>query len=217
MAFARRRMNLTILADGTVMAIGGTGSGDSEAAAVLDGRDLGPGDRALDDGRADDARPGCTTRPRSCSPTAGRRRRRRGGGRLRAQIYSPPYLFKGARPTITGSPGLGSLRDDASDHEPRCRVDHVGRPAAALGVDPRLRHEPALRPAELHPVGNTLNAIGPASGGIAPPGDYMLIIKNSAGVPSVASWVRIGTTGGLQPGTVAGRVTDSVSDARSRA
>ena len=35
MANARRRMNLTILADGTVLAIGGTASADSEAAAVL--------------------------------------------------------------------------------------------------------------------------------------------------------------------------------------
>ena len=41
MSFARRRMNLTILADGSVMAIGGTGQADSEAAAVLAGEILG--------------------------------------------------------------------------------------------------------------------------------------------------------------------------------
>ena len=39
-------------------------------------------------------------------------------GRLRAQIYSPPYLFKGARPTISGSPGDRRLGHDVRVHEP---------------------------------------------------------------------------------------------------
>ena len=37
-----------------------------------------------------------------------------------------------------------------------------------------------------------LNATAPANGNIAPPGYYMLFILNSAGVPSVASFVTIG-------------------------
>ena len=37
-----------------------------------------------------------------------------------------------------------------------------------------------------------LNATAPASGNEAPPGWYMLFILNSAGVPSVASWVHVG-------------------------
>ena len=36
-----------------------------------------------------------------------------------------------------------------------------------------------------------LNVQAPASGGDAPPGNYMLFIVNSNGVPSVASWVNL--------------------------
>jgi Domain of unknown function (DUF1929) len=39
-----------------------------------------------------------------------------------------------------------------------------------------------------------LTVSAPASGNIAPPGYYMLVIKNTAGVPSVASWIQVGTT-----------------------
>ena len=132
------------------------------------------------------------------------------GGRLRAQIYSPPYLFKGARPTISGSPASAAYGTTLAITSPdAASITSVAllRPSAAThALDMNQRYVPL----SFTRSGNTLNAIGPASGGVAPPGDYMLIIKNSAGVPSVASWVRIGTTGGLQPGTVAGGVTDSV-------
>ena len=57
--------------------------------------------------------------------------------------------------------------------------------------------------------GTTITATAPASGGMAPPGDYMLIVKNSAGVPSVASWIRIGSSANIQPGSISGSITDS--------
>ena len=37
-----------------------------------------------------------------------------------------------------------------------------------------------------------LSAIAPASANSAPPGWYLLFLVNTAGVPSVASWVHIG-------------------------
>ncbi|MGH2773933.1 MAG: galactose oxidase early set domain-containing protein, partial [Actinomycetota bacterium] len=40
--------------------------------------------------------------------------------------------------------------------------------------------------------GETLRVDGPASAAHAPPGDYMIFIVSSTGVPSVASWVHVG-------------------------
>ena len=70
MAFARRRMNLTLLADGTVMAHRRDGLGRQRSRRGPRRRDLGPGHREVDDASSRWPRPGCTTRPRSCSPTA---------------------------------------------------------------------------------------------------------------------------------------------------
>ena len=213
MAFARRRMNLMLLADGTVMAIGGTASGDSEAAAVLAGEIWNP-----------------TTETWSTVESMGEARMYHSsavlladgrvvvgggeaGGRLRAQIYSPSYLFKGNRPVISGAPGSAAygttIQVTSPDAASITSVALLRPPASTHAFDMNQRYVPL----NFTRSGTTLNATGPASGGVAPPGDYMLIIKNASGVPSVARFVRIGTTGGLQPGTVAGRVTDSVTHA----
>ena len=55
--------------------------------------------------------------------------------------------------------------------------------------------------------GTTLTVTAPAGGGVAPPGIYELVLKNSAGVPCVASFVRVGTAGSIQPGSIQGTVT----------
>lgn len=39
--------------------------------------------------------------------------------------------------------------------------------------------------------GDTLKVQAPATGGVAPPGSYMLFIVNDKGVPSVATWVNV--------------------------
>ena len=206
-------MNLMLLADGTVMAIGGTASGDSEAAAVLAGEIWNP-----------------TTETWSTVESMGEARMYHSsavlladgrvvvgggeaGGRLRAQVYSPPYLFKGTRPVISGAPGSAAygttIQVTSPDAASITSVALLRPPASTHAFDMNQRYVPL----NFTRSGTTLNATGPASGGVAPPGDYMLIIKNASGVPSVARFVRIGTSGGLQPGTVAGRVTDSVTHA----
>ena len=43
-----------------------------------------------------------------------------------AEIYSPPYLFKGARPTITRRSVGGQLRVELRRHDARRRVDREG-------------------------------------------------------------------------------------------
>ena len=80
----------------------------------------------------------------------GRRRWRGRPGRLRAQIYSPAYLFKGPRPAISAAdPATIGYGSSFSVSSPDAGLDHVGRPDPGRRGDPRLRPEPALRPADV--------------------------------------------------------------------
>jgi hypothetical protein len=213
MSFARRRMNLTILADGSVMAIGGTGQSDNEAAAVLAGEIWDP---VTESWSTVSAMSEARMYHSSAVMLADGRVVVGGGeaaGRLRAQVYSPPYLFNGPRPTISSSPATADYGGTFQVTTPNA-ADIVSvallRPSAAThALDMNQRYAPLAYTRS----GNVLTATAPASGGVAPPGDYMLLIKNTAGVPSVASWIRIGTSGSLEPGTITGRVTDSSTDA----
>ncbi len=101
MAFARRRHDLTILADGTVIVVGGTVRSDDESQAVLAAEIWDPDtERWTTVAAMSEARMyhSSTVLLADGRVVAG------GGeadGRRRAQIYSPPYLFKGPLPTIS--------------------------------------------------------------------------------------------------------------------
>ncbi len=213
MSFARRRMNLTILADGTVMAIGGTGQADSATAAVLAGRDLGPDSEtwttvaSMGEARMYHSR--AVLLPDGRIVVGGGE----AAGRLRAQVYSPPYLFKGHARRSRRRPGRQRMVPHfaiTSPHAAGIASVSLLRPTAAThAFDMNQRYVPL----SFTKAGNTITATAPASGGVAPPGDYMLIIKSAAGVPSVASWIRVGTAGNLQPGTISGVVTNGTTSA----
>ena len=213
MAFARRRMNLTLLADGTVLAIGGTGQSDSASAAVLPAEIWDP---STEQWTTVDAMAEARMYHSSAVLLPDGRIVVGGGeaaGRLRAQVYSPPYLFKGPRPTISNAPGTAAYGSSITFTSPQAAdlasVALIRPSAATHAIDMNQRYVPL----QFTRSGTTVTATAPASGGIAPPGDYMLVVKSSAGVPSVASSVRIGTSANIQPGSVAGTVTDAATSA----
>jgi hypothetical protein len=107
------------------------------------------------------------------------------------EIFSPPYLFKGPRPAIDSAPGsvgygqsFGIGTPDESDIE-RVALVRPGATTHAADFDQRY--------VELAFSAGTgeLQAIAPGSGSEAPPGYYMLVIVNSSGVPSVARFVHL--------------------------
>jgi hypothetical protein len=120
-----------------------------------------------------------------------------GGGRdtgvtdqLNGEIYSPPYLFKGARPTITSVPN-GAIPYGSSFFvgTPATDIASIAliRPAAVThGFDEDQRF------VNLSSVTTTGGLIvqAPANAYLVPPGYYMLFIVNGDGVPSVASFIR---------------------------
>jgi hypothetical protein len=110
-----------------------------------------------------------------------------------AEIYSPPYLFKGAQPVISEAPdtmeygqtyklstptpsAIGSvalIREDALTH-----ADHMDQSMQNLAFTPVTGT-------------GTLQITPPPNANYAPPGYYMLFILNTAGVPSVAKIVQV--------------------------
>ena len=165
MSFARRRMNLMLLADGSVMAIGGTASGDDASKAVLAGEIWDPATEQWTTvesmGEARMYHSSSVLLPDGRVVVGGGE----AAGRLRAQVYSPPYLFRGDSPDArTPRPATAAFGATFAVTSP----DAASITSLALlrpsGVHARHRHEPALRAPRLHPVRLDAHGRGPVVG-----------------------------------------------------
>jgi hypothetical protein len=108
---------------------------------------------------------------------------------LSAEIYSPPYLFRGPRPTITSAPATVSYGQVFSVQTPDAssiaKVVLMRLSSFTHGFDWNQRYVPAN-----FTVGTgSLSVTAPANANQAPPGYYMLFIVDTNGVPSVAAIV----------------------------
>jgi hypothetical protein len=108
-----------------------------------------------------------------------------------AELFSPPYLFKGARPTITNAPQLvnygTSFTVSTQDASNVAKVSFISLGAATHAFDMGQR----LLNLTFQRGTGALTITAPASGNIAPPGYYMLFIMNTDSVPSVAKIVKV--------------------------
>ncbi|MBV8674325.1 MAG: DUF1929 domain-containing protein [Acidobacteriaceae bacterium] len=108
-----------------------------------------------------------------------------------AEIYSPPYLFKGARPGITSAPSsvkYGQVFFVATPDAvsiSQVTLIRLGSVTHSFDQNQRLNH------LQFAQASGGLNITAPASGNLAPPGHYMLFLVNSNGVPSVARIIQI--------------------------
>jgi galactose oxidase len=107
-----------------------------------------------------------------------------------AQIFHPPYLFRGPRPVITAAPDEvtpgGSFPIEVAD------PDIATVTLVALGsVTHAFNASQRLIPVPFTADGTTLQATLPAQPGTCVPGHYMLFVLTAAGVPSTARIVRI--------------------------
>jgi hypothetical protein len=107
------------------------------------------------------------------------------------EIFSPPYLFKGARPSISSAPSSVGYGQTFS----------VGTPNAAQIEDARwIRLGSVTHAFDMSQRANTLSftrtATGveitaPANPNLAPPGHYLLFLLNRNGVPSGGRVVKV--------------------------
>jgi hypothetical protein len=198
MAYARKQHNATLLPDGKVLVTGG--SSGTETAIGFSSKPVYAAETW------DPATGGWTilasnTVFRGYHSVAlllpdGRVLTAGGNFEATAEVFSPPYLFKGARPTILSAPTgvkygqtffvetpegtsitkatwmrLGSVTHTNNMSQ---RINQLSFSAAAWGLEVRA----------------------PSSKNSCPPGHYMLFLLNGNGVPSVARIVRVDTTGG---------------------
>jgi hypothetical protein len=113
-----------------------------------------------------------------------------------AEIYEPPYLFKGARPTITSAPS--SIRVGANfgvqtldTNITRAALIAPGSVTHAVDMNQRYLQLPVTQRLGCVDIG------APTTANAAPPGYYMLFLVNDQGVPSVAKWVKLTTSGSV--------------------
>ena len=105
--------------------------------------------------------------------------------------FSPPYLFKGARPTIDSAPASASIGETFEIQTPDAQgITKVAliRPSAithAWNSEQRYVRLPFTKDT------GKLTATVPNSSAQVPPGYYMLFIVNDHGVPAVAPFIHI--------------------------
>jgi hypothetical protein len=121
-----------------------------------------------------------------------------GGGRLlpamdflTAEIFSPPYLFKGPRPTVTGAPASttygSSIEIQTPDASQVTSVALVRLASNTHAYDSDQRYVDLT----FSKSSRYLVVQSPANANLAPPGYYMLFVVNNRGVPSVARIIQV--------------------------
>jgi hypothetical protein len=108
-----------------------------------------------------------------------------------AEIFSPPYLFKGPRPTISSIPGTATFGSTFFVGTPNgaaitsVTLLRISAATHAFNMDQRFLK------LNFSATAGGLNVVAPANGNVAPPGYYVLYVLNSTGVPSVGAVIRI--------------------------
>lgn len=107
------------------------------------------------------------------------------------EVYSPPYLFRGPRPVIASAPssvayGAPFTVQAGGAKVKRAALVRLSSTTHSLNTDQRWVG------LDLSDGGDGLHLRAPSNPNAAPPGYYMLFLLSDAGVPSVASMVRLG-------------------------
>jgi Domain of unknown function (DUF1929)/Glyoxal oxidase N-terminus len=202
MHFARKHANATLLPDGTVLVTGGSSSqifndaaGSTYAAELWDPateqwtllasaavpRVYHSTAILLPDGRV-------------LSAGGGRPKAKNGGtNNLNAEIFSPPYLFKGRRPTVTAAAATADLgaeieiaTPDAADIKLVTAL-RLGSVTHAFNMNQRINRLPFTVGA------GHVTARVPSDRNRMLPGHYLLFVLNNAGVPSIGRVIGIAT------------------------
>lgn len=223
MKYARRQLNATILPDGKILVTGGTSVGYAGGISTS-ARGFDEAKGAVYAAEMWDPATNTWTTLASMSKYRGYHsfalllpdgRVLSAGGQIDAQynpnganaeIYSPPYLFKGARPVISSAPtsvayGQTALIGTASSV---AKVTWIRLGA----VTHSFNQEQRFLKLNFAAASGGVNVTFPSSANLSPPGYYMLFLLNSTGVPSVAKIIRIG--GSAPPPTGAGAIAGKV-------
>ena len=122
-----------------------------------------------------------------------------------AQVFSPPYLFKGPQPQITSAPDAvnygGTFEIGTAQPEQIATISLIRLSSVTHSFNAGQRIN--FLPAQI--AGGTLTATAPPNANVCPPGHYMLFIVNLQGVPSVAKIIQVSA-----PAAAAAQVREAV-------
>jgi hypothetical protein len=108
-----------------------------------------------------------------------------------AQLFSPPYLFRGPRPVITKAPAsvtYGATFDvETPGANEISQVSWIRLPSVTHSFDQNQR----LNFLSFQPGVNKVTVSAPPNSNVCPPGHYMLFLLNQKKVPSVAAIIQI--------------------------
>ena len=207
MAFARRQLNATILADGQILVTHGTsGSGFNNVASAIRAAELWNPATESWSTMASESQPRTYHSTALLLPDA--RVLSSGSGEgggvtyensdFTAQVYTPPYLFNpdgtlAARPTITSAPSRISYGQSFAVETPDAGSVARGTLVRLSSVTHAFNQSQLIYPLAFSATGPTsVTAAGPTGATLAPPGPYMLFLVNGSGVPSRATMVTVG-------------------------
>jgi PKD repeat protein len=203
MAFPRRHLNATVLPTGEVLVTGGTsGTGFNDVGLAVHAAELWNPNTGIWTTLASNS-VNRTYHSTSILLPDGRVLHSGSGDgadapdERTAELFSPPYLFRGPQPTITDAPtqiGYGTsftiTTPQAADIA-KVSLIRLGSTTHAFDMNQRFQWLSFTRGAE------TLTISAPTSRNRTPPGHYMLFILDGSDVPSVAKIVLVG--GGSEP------------------
>ena len=201
MKFARRQMNATLLADGTVLSTGGTSSKgfNNAQGSVLAAELWNPANGSWSTMASMSVRrlyhSTAVLLPDGSILSAGGGMPPADGGdadHRDAQIFKPPYLFKGPRPVIDSAPASvtygQTFKVTTKDAAKIKGVTWLRMSSVTHAFDEGQR----FNRLSFSIGADGLAVAAPAKPELCPPGYYMLFILNQDGVPSVAKMVKIG-------------------------
>jgi hypothetical protein len=123
------------------------------------------------------------------------------GGRFvnTMQIFSPPYLFRGARPVISSAPEAVGYGQGFTVSTPSASSITQVTLVRLTSVTHAFNQNQRFLRLDFQPGAGALTVTAPAHPNLAPPGHYMLFVLNGQGVPSVAKVIRLGGSAAPPP------------------
>ncbi|MEU0780082.1 kelch motif-containing protein [Streptomyces sp. NPDC006173] len=109
----------------------------------------------------------------------------------RIEIYTPPYLYRDSRPSLSGGPktiARGASATFTSAHGSSIRTARLIRPSASTHVTDVDQRSVAL---DFTKTATGISVTVPKSRNLVESGWYMLFVTDDQGTPSKAQWVKV--------------------------
>jgi hypothetical protein len=109
----------------------------------------------------------------------------------RIELYTPPYLYRGSRPSLSGGPktvARGASATFTSAHASAVKTARLIRPSASTHVTDVDQRSIAL---DFTKTKTGISVTVPKSRNLVESGWYMLFVTDDQGTPSEAQWVKV--------------------------